>query len=147
MYFNVLAGPMHVFERSGRATWVWEPVFNPYLEHLSSAPGGATTRPRSKARPGWGPRRPFGVLEVTFGTIKLRSATQLGRILAHRGRPRSRANFDFFTILDALGRVCGPPRPLLCVYFNVLAGPMRVFKRSGRATGVGDPLLTPIWSF
>ena len=95
---------------------------------------------------GRGPRRPFHCLEFTFDTIKRRSVTHLRRILAHRGRHRSRENFDLSTILDALGRVFAP-RPFPCVYFNVLAGPMRVFERSGRATGVGDPLLAPIWSF
>ena len=79
--------------------------------------------------------------------MKHHSVTQLRRILAHRGRPRSRENFDFSTILDALGRALGPQAGPMRVYPNVLAGPMRVFERSGSATGVGDPLLTHIWSF
>ncbi len=111
VYLNVLA----VQQGSGTP-------FCAYLELLSSAPGGATTWPRSKARPGGGPRRPFHCLEVTFDTIKHRSVTQLRRILAHRGRPRSRGNFDLFTILDALGRVLCPQ-----------AAPRRVFQRSGRS--------------
>ena len=116
------------------------PPFGAYLEHLSSAPGGVTVWPRSKPRPGGGRRRPLDGLKCTFDTMKLRSVTQLGRILAHRGRPRSRENSDFFTILDAPGGVLDP-----------LAAPKRVFERSwrpnGRATGGGDPFSTPIWSF
>jgi len=140
----VLAGPRRAFSTFWPCNRGRGPPFGSFLELLSSASGGATTWSRNKARPGGGPRRPFHCLEVTFDTIKHRSVTQLRRILAHRGRPRSRENFDFFTILDPLGRVLAPPRPLLCVHCNVLAGPMRVFERSGRATGVGNPLLAPI---
>ena len=108
-------------------------------EHLSSASGGATTWSRSKARPSGDQPRPLHGIKATVDTIELRLVTHLGRILAHRGRPRSRGIFDLFTILPTWGAFWAPP-----------AAPGRAFERSGRPSrrtiGGGDMFWTHIWS-